>query len=158
LSTFEKLATVTGGLPAGGPAGGSGAGGSAGGSGAGAGAGPQPILPSALALRGFAKVRAKVRLRTLLRGLAVRVSCPSTCTVRIRLTVPRRPRRGWSGLVARLTRVLPAGTRKLVLKPGRRMKRRLRNIRRLQVFLTARATQSGGPPAFDIARRISVTR
>jgi hypothetical protein len=108
--------------------------------------------------RGSVSFPAKLKLRALLRGLSVSVSCPTACRVTLTLTVPRAAARRWSGRLARVSRSLPAGTTKVLVKPSRRAAKRLRNVRRVQVFLSARATPSGGTPVLEVTRRISVKR
>ncbi len=123
---------------------------------------PSPgISASGVPLGASISVARTVKLRRLLRGLRIKVSCPSRCRVDLRLALSAKAAkhpRSRRSLLARVKRKLKAGRTTVLLKPNRRARRRLRNIRRLRVFLRARIVpQSPARPA-TIARRITVTR
>jgi hypothetical protein len=120
-----------------------------------------PIGASGVLVRASMSVARTVSLRRLLRGLRVKVTCPTRCRVDLRLALSARAARqarAPKGLLVRVKRKLRAGRTTVVLKPRRRARRRLRNKRRLRVFLRARIVpQSPARPA-TIARRITVKR
>lgn len=100
-----------------------------------------------------AKVRRRVALRSFLRnGVAFRVHSSEAGRLAAQLTVDRRRarklglvRRNGVAVVARVERRLrSAGPRRLVIKPSRRMSRRVSRLGRLPLTLRVRVTDTAG--------------
>jgi hypothetical protein len=97
--------------------------------------------------------------RRVLAGLTIPVRCNEACLITAQLIVDRqtarRLRMGRSTLLARATkRLTRSGTTTVRLRPGKRLRSRMRRARLRQVTVRVGATDAAGNRSSPVTRRL----